>query len=223
MPSMPMLAEKERLHQKLHDEGYGTSFALLDAQQQLSEARHDLTVDAERSSQAQASRIALERQRDGTVSQFAAGVLDDLAKAQEKASELTQELVKAQQKSTETTLRAPTDGVVEELAVHTVGGVVTPAQRLMAVVPDDQKLIVEAQLPNRDVGFVHAGQDVSVKVETFSFTRYGMLHGKVLSVSRDAVATQDRAADDSLSGENTGPGGQAPPPPRWVRRPMWRG
>jgi hemolysin D len=212
--SVPLLAEKERLHQKLHDEGYGTSFALLDAQQQLSEARHDLEVDAEKAGEAQAARVALERQRDGAVSQFAAGVLDDLSKAQEKASELTQELVKARQKSTDTTLRAPNDGVVEESAVHTVGGVVTPAQRLMVIVPDNQKLMVEAQLPNRDVGFVHAGQDVSVKVETFSFTRYGMLHGKVLSVSRDAVASQDRAADDSIaSGENNGAGGQTPAPP----------
>ncbi len=212
--SMPMLEEKERLHKKLHDEGYGTSFAYLDAQQQLSEARHDLQVDAQKASQAVASRVALERQRDGAASQFTAGVLDDLSKAQEKTSELTQELVKARQKSTDTTLRAPNDGVVEELAVHTVGGVVTPAQHLLVVVPDDHQLVVEAQLNNRDIGFVHKGQDVSVKVETFNFTRYGMLHGKVLSVSRDAVASQDRAADDSQGangGDGDAAGGQRPP------------
>ncbi len=213
--SMPLLAEKERLHQKLHDEGYGTSFALLDAQQGLSEAKHDLQVDAEKASQAQAARTALERQRDGAVSQFAASVLDDLSKAQEKASELTQELVKARQKSEGTTLRAPTDGVIEELAVHTVGGVVTPAQRLAVLVPDNSQLMVEAQLPNRDVGFVHKGQDVSVKIETYSFTRYGMLHGKILSVSRDADAAQDSAANDSLAeGQSSGAGaGAAPRPP----------
>ncbi len=195
--SLPTLTEKARLHQKLHDEGYGTSFANLDAQEQLSDARHDVAVQAARGQQARASAASLARQRAEAVSQFAAGVLADLDKAEEKENELTQDLVKAQQKSTDTSLRAPIDGIVEELAVHTVGGVVTPAQRLLIVVPDNQPLQVEAQLANRDVGFVHAGQDVAVKIETFDFTRYGLIHGKVLGVSRDAVAAADRRADDS--------------------------
>ncbi len=195
--SMPMLAEKERLHQRLHDQGYGTSFAFLDAQQQLSEAKRDLVVDAARGDQARAAGASLARQRAQAVSEFAAGVLGDLAKAEEKQNELTQELIKAQQKSGATEMRAPIDGVVEELAVHTVGGVVTPAQRLMIVVPDHQGLTVEAQLANRDVGFIHPGQEVQVKIETFNFTRYGLIPGRVIDVSRDAVAAADRAADES--------------------------
>ena len=203
--SLPMLAEKERLHHKLHDQGYGTSFAYLDAQQQLTDARHDLDVQAARADQARAAGASLERQRAEAGSQFAAGVLADLSKAAEKQNELTQDLVKAQQKSADTELRAPIDGVVEELAIHTVGGVVTPAQRLMIVVPDNQRLSVEAQLPNRDVGFVHAGQDVAVKIETFNFTRYGLVHGKVISVSRDAAAAPDRRPDEGAGDGAAGP------------------
>jgi hemolysin D len=194
--SLPMLSEKERLHQKLKEQGFGTSFAYLDAQQQLSDAHRDLEVQAERLAQAHASVSALERQRAQAISEFAAGVLADLEKAREKENELAQELIKAQQKSTATEIRAPIDGVVEELAVHTVGGVVTPAERLLVVVPDNQRLTVEAQLANRDVGFVHAGQDVSVKIETFNFTRYGLVHGKVIDVSRDAVAQAERQAEE---------------------------
>jgi hemolysin D len=205
--SLPMLSEKARLHQRLKEQGFGTSFANLDAQQMLSDARRDLEVQAQRLAQARASVQALERQRAQAVSEFDAGVLADLSKAREKENELTQELIKAQQKSTATELRAPIDGVVEELAVHTVGGVVTPAERLMVIVPDSQRLTVEAQLANRDVGFVHAGQDVSVKIETFNFTRYGLVHGKVIDVSRDAVAQAERQADD------TAPNGQGAPQP----------
>ncbi len=128
-------------------------------------------------------------------------MLSDLAKALEKQNELNQELIKAQQKDADTNIRAPIDGVVEELAVHTIGGVVTPAQRLMIIVPDTGTLMVEAQLPNRDVGFVHAGQEAAVKIETFSFTRYGLVRGKVLDVSRDAVAAGERRADDSVSSD----------------------
>ncbi|HEY5071332.1 MAG TPA: HlyD family type I secretion periplasmic adaptor subunit [Caulobacteraceae bacterium] len=202
--SLPMLVEKARLHQKLHDQGYGTSFAYLDSQQQLSEARHDLSVQAQRGAQATAAGRALARQRDEAASQFAAGVLDDLAKAEEKANELTQELVKAERKSTQTELRSPTNGVVEQLAVHTVGGVVTPAQRLLVVVPDNERLVVEAQLANRDVGFVHPGQAAAVKVETFNFTRYGELKGTVMEVSRDAVSPADRRMAETGSADASG-------------------
>jgi len=204
--SLPMLAEKDRLHRQLREKGYGTSFAALDAEQSLSDARHQQSVLTERATQSEAARTALERQRDEAVSQFQAGVLSDLAKAEEKANELSQELIKAQEKSRDTELRAPIDGVVEELAVHTVGGVVTPAQRVLVVVPDSQRLTVEAQLPNRDIGFVHAGQDVAVKVETYNFTRYGMLHGKITEVSRDAFAATDRASDPTAPQQPDRPG-----------------
>ena len=86
--------------------------------------------------------------------------------------------------------------MVQQLAVHTVGGVVTPAQSLLVIVPSDSRLEIEAMVSNRDIGFVHAGQEAEIKVDTFNFTRYGLLHGEVLSVSQDAIIRdqpQDRA------------------------------
>jgi hemolysin D len=199
--ALPLLAEKERLHAKLREQGFGTSFASLDAEQQLTDAKRDLVVEAERLNQAKASVAALQRQRAQAVSEFDANVLADLSKAREKNNELSQDLIKAQQKSTATEIRAPIDGVIEELAVHTVGGVVTPAQRLLIVVPDNQQLTVEAQLANRDVGFVHPGQDVAVKIETFNFTRYGLVHGRVIDVSKDAVAQATRQEEEPTTGQ----------------------
>src|SRR5262249_15015167 len=86
--------------------------------------------------------------------------------------------------------------------VHTVGGVVTPAQALAVVVPSESQLEIEAVLSNRDIGFVHLGQQAEIKVDTFNFTRYGLLHGDVLSVSTDAI-TRDRpqgGSNDRMSG-----------------------
>jgi hemolysin D len=77
--------------------------------------------------------------------------------------------------------------VVQQLAIHTIGGVVTPAQSLLVVVPSDSRLEIEAMVSNRDIGFVHPGQQAEIKVDTFNFTRYGLLHGGVLTVSQDAV------------------------------------
>ena len=85
------------------------------------------------------------------------------------------------------------------MVVHTLGGVVTPAQRLLLVVPDSQNLIVEAEISDRDVGFVRAGEAVEIKVETFNFTRYGLLNGRVLRVSRDVVTTDDRGVGDGAA------------------------
>ena len=105
-------------------------------------------------------------------------------------------MIKAEQRTKLQVLTAPVDGVVQQLAVHTVGGVVTPAQALAVVVPVDSHLEIEAMVSNRDIGFVHAGQEAEIKVDTFSFTRYGLLHGKVLNVSQDAI-TRDKPQDKS--------------------------
>jgi hemolysin D len=68
--------------------------------------------------------------------------------------------------------------------------IVTPAQVLMLLVPNNEPMEVDAQLPNKDIGFVHAGQTVEVKVETFPYTRYGTIRGKVMHISSDAVADE---------------------------------
>lgn len=133
--------------------------------------------------------------------------------AQRKAAGLREDLVKARERTELQALRSPVDGVAQQLAVHTVGGVVTPAQALLAVVPADSHLEIEAMVPNRDIGFIHPGQDAEIKIDTFNFTRYGLLHGKVLSLSQDAIARatpqQGQSNDQKLAdGGSSEPKGQ---------------
>jgi len=71
--------------------------------------------------------------------------------------------------------------------MHTVGGVVTPAQELMRLVPKDSRLEVEALVLNKDIGFVEEGQEAEIKVDTFNFTKYGLIEGKITGLSNDAV------------------------------------
>jgi hemolysin D len=89
-------------------------------------------------------------------------------------------------------LTAPVDGVVQQLDVHTIGGIVTPAQKLMVVVPKEGVLEVEAFLENRDVGFVDVGQAAAVKVETFEYTKYGTIPAIVTQVSGDAISDEKK-------------------------------
>ena len=100
---------------------------------------------------------------------------------------MRQEQIKAGQVLLYTRLTAPVSGTVQQLAVHTVGGVVMAAEKLMLVVPHEENVLVEAFLPNKDVGFVKKGQTAEIKVETFPYTRYGTLPALIESVSEDAI------------------------------------
>ena len=85
------------------------------------------------------------------------------------------------------TLKSPVNGTVQQLVTHTIGGVVTAAQPIMVIVPDEDQMEVEALVQNKDIGFVKAGQEVVIKIESFPYTRYGYLTGKLKSISFDAI------------------------------------
>ncbi len=114
----------------------------------------------------------------------------EYSEAKTRAHSLSQELAKAENRSSQQTLMAPIDGIVQQLAVHTVGGVVTPAQQLMVIAPREGLLEVEAWVDNKDIGFVNPEQIAEIKVEAFPFTRYGTIDGKILTLSKDAVPVE---------------------------------
>ncbi|MCM1185903.1 MAG: HlyD family efflux transporter periplasmic adaptor subunit [Lachnoclostridium sp.] len=87
----------------------------------------------------------------------------------------------------EQTLVSPVDGVVRTLEVNTVGGVVTSAQTVATVVPDDSQMLLEVDIQNRDIGLIQNGQEVAVKLDTFDFQKYGKLEGVIVYISPDAV------------------------------------
>jgi hemolysin D len=155
--------------------------------------------------EAEAAVGAIREARAQAIAEYRRTLSDDLAKSEQKRNGLAQDLIKAEQKTKLQELRAPVAGVVQQLAIHTVGGVVTPAQPLLVVVPSDSRLEIEAMVSNRDIGFVHAGQEAEIKVDTFNFTRYGLLNGRVVSVSQDAIVRdkpQDRSGDRQAGADN---------------------
>ena len=113
--------------------------------------------------------------------------LQELNQLQRQSDSLSQELTKAKMLTKLRVLIAPVDGIIEELQVTTIGGVVTPAQELLKLVPNGQSLEIDAGLLNKDIGFVHTGQIAEIKVDSFPFTKYGIIDGEVIDISADAI------------------------------------
>ncbi|MFT3779385.1 MAG: HlyD family type I secretion periplasmic adaptor subunit [Ottowia sp.] len=131
-------------------------------------------------------------QRDTLAAEVSRQALDQIAEARRIATASTQDARRAASTSRLLTLKAPVDGTVQQLAVHTLGGVVQAAQSLMQIVPSQGPLEVEAFIENKDKGFVRPGQSAAVKVDTFEYTKYGTLPGKVTHVSQDAIPDEKR-------------------------------
>jgi hemolysin D len=197
----PLIRERVDIRKNLVDKELGSRITYLESMQQLTENERDLVVQKSKLQEADAAVAAITYTRAQTEAEFQRTLFAELAEAQRKATGFTDDLAKAERRTKLQLLTAPVDGVVQQLAIHTVGGVVTPAQQLAVVVPADAALEVEAMVSNRDIGFVHPGQEAQIKVDTFSFTRYGMLHGHVMDLSGDSIA---RDAPDAKGQQSKG-------------------
>ena len=176
--ALPLAEERARNYEELartHDVSAHSSSerlqAAIDLEGQLMQARN-----------ARASLIAETRRR----------ALDALSEAAKVIQTATQDAARASSHAQLLTLHAPVDGRVQQLSVHTVGGVVPAAQALMLIVPREDQIEVEAWVVNRDIGFVREGQSAEVKVDAFDYTKHGMMHGHVSRVSGDAVNDEKR-------------------------------
>jgi hemolysin D len=208
--TIPVLQERVDLRKYLFGKELGSKLTYLTEYQDLVSMQQELKIQKSKLNEAQAAVAALNETRLKVAAESRRALFDDLAKAEQKEAALAQDVIKAERRTKLQLLTAPVDGVVQQLAVHTVGGVVTPAQPLAVVVPADSRLEIEAMVSNHDIGFVHAGQEAEIKVDTFSFTRYGLLRGTVLDVSPDAI-TSDKSQDNKTNDKSDPNGATSEP------------
>lgn len=207
---VPIVEERAEIRRKSAALAYGSRLLELEAQQQAVEARAEVATSRSKINGLDASIVALDQQAVSFAAELRKTALTDLAQAREHESAAAEALAKANHRLKLQTLRAPIDGTVQQLNVTTVGSVVTPAQQLVSVVPGEAGMEVEAVLENKDIGFVAPGQGVELKIDAYPFTRYGLAHGTVLSVDRDAEPAPQRQARegaqraaDTLAGVET--------------------
>lgn len=207
------LEQRVAIREQLYQKELGSKLTYLTELQDLVAQQQEVVVQQSRLTEANAAISMLSETAAKAAAEYERTLFEELSKSEQRVSTLEQDVIKADQRTRLQKLTAPLDGKVQQLAIHTIGGVVTPAQVLMLIVPSESTLEIEAIIPNRDIGFVEVGQDAAIKIDTFNFTRYGTLQGKVLNVSHDAITRNkplDRSSPGMLGSEAAGsePAGQ---------------
>lgn len=186
--TLPLVAKRASIRDQATALGNTSVLADLESKQLLVETRAELEITRSKISSLDAAIAGLEQKVVATDAEIRTNAMGELSKARDRMHAAEEALAKATRRAELQTLRAPISGTVQQMHIANIGAVVTPAQQLLSVVPNDDRVEVEAVLENRDVGFVTAGQHVQLKVDAFPFTRYGLLGGTVVSVDRDAEA-----------------------------------
>ncbi|RNL58975.1 HlyD family type I secretion periplasmic adaptor subunit, partial [Zhongshania marina] len=184
---LPIIQERAQNYQRLVEMSYVARHDSMNRRQELITTQNDLYVQRARQDEIAMELVEAQSQLHSLDAKWRRTWLDERIQAENDKASLEQELVKANQHIALTKLRAPISGTVQQLSIHTIGGVATEAQPLMVIVPSDGKIEVEAFIQNMDIGFVYPGQRAEVKVQSFPFTKYGKISGKVVSISEDAI------------------------------------
>ena len=194
--TLPIVRKREDDFQTLQAQGFISQHAGQDRTQARIEMERDLATQRARQVEVKAAIAQAVHNHAAWRTEALRTLSERHAKADLQARSLLAEGTKTSQREQLTTLRAPVSGTVQQRAVHTTGGVVTPAQVLMVVVPDAAQVTAEVTLENKDVGFVHLGQEAAIKLETFPFTRYGTVAAQVTTITADAVMKEPSVQPD---------------------------
>ncbi|MDF1589582.1 MAG: HlyD family type I secretion periplasmic adaptor subunit [Gammaproteobacteria bacterium] len=190
--TLPIITKRTEKINALQKKKLVTETEYLELEQQRIEQTQDLVAERQRRQQLLAAESEVKYQLQTLTAQTKAKTLQEIAEYQRQLASLDEELAKATDLNAKQILYAPVSGQIQELAINTVGGVVTEAQQLMLIVPNEEQLEVEVFLENKDIGFVAEGMNAEIKIHTFPFTKYGVIDGQVTSVSDDATVDEKR-------------------------------
>ncbi|MEW6427021.1 MAG: HlyD family type I secretion periplasmic adaptor subunit [Thermodesulfobacteriota bacterium] len=149
--------------------------------------RYGLTGETHRCEELRSVGRRLQRELEVIVANEHDKILSEIVDRRNKLNYLRADIEKTSYLNGRQQLIAPVAGFVNKLFIHTVGGVVSPAEKLIALVPSDTPLLVRALVRNKDIGFVSRGMDATIKIDTYDFQKYGVLAGRVRRVARDSI------------------------------------
>lgn len=190
--TLPIAQKRAATLKNLYNKDFVSENDYLTTEQERIQQTQDLAAERQRLKQLQAAESEVREQVNLHKAQSSGTLLTEITELQRQIASLEEEFTKASDINAKRILYAPVAGRVQELAVNTVGGVVTEAQQLMLVVPDKEQLEVEVFLENNDIGFVRERMSAEIKIHTFPFTKYGVIDAEVINVSEDAIVDEKR-------------------------------
>jgi hemolysin D len=189
--TLPLSRQRETDYRSLVAQGFISGHATQDRTRERLELESDLATQRAKVMEAQAGVTESNQALAAYLAEIRRALHDRQQTSGTRRAQLQAEGVKAAQRERLTRLEAPIQGVVQQLAVHSVGGVVTSAQPLMVIVPDSAEVTALVQVANLDIGFVNQGQRAEIKLETFPYTQFGTVPATVTVLGADAM-TDDK-------------------------------
>jgi HlyD family secretion protein len=197
--TLPVLQQSADSHARLHREGFVGELLAAEKRRELLEREGDLKAQEAAVEALSAGVAQSQRRREQLRSSYRAELLRERVDAAATVQRLEQESHKSGLRAQLMEIRAPHEGIVKDLAVHTLGAVVQAGSPLLQVVPTGDRLRAEALLANEDIGFVEVGQPVKLKLAAYPFQKFGMLEGRVAQISADAIAQSEAARTSGIS------------------------
>lgn len=189
---LPIITQRSDNEKILVDKNMFPKQQYLETEQQRLTTHFDLKSQHNRVHELKQTLLEIDYQISHTRHEFSKTNLEKQEETEHKLSNIEQELIKARTRQKAQHLVAPIEGIVQQLTMHTIGGIVTPAQELMIIVPQSVVLEIEAYVENKDIGFVYEGQAAAIKLDAFPFTKYGTLDGEIKDLSDDAISDEDK-------------------------------
>lgn len=190
--TLPIVSQRAASLKNLSDKGLSPELAYLEVEEERISQEQDLAAQKHRLDEIGANIKAINDQISALTAEIKKESYTKIAELNQKTAAIEKELQKTSNRQKLQLLTSPVDGVVNQLEINTIGGIVTPAQPIMTIVPGNRRLEVEAWVANKDIGFVEKGQAAEVKIEAFPFTKYGVIDAEVVNLSFDAVPDEER-------------------------------
>ena len=121
----------------------------------------------------------------------------ELNKIEEDLSASLQTLALRQDQLDHVVLRSPTNGIVKNIRITTLGGVVKPSEEVMQIVPAEDDLVIEAKIKPSDIAFLRKGQNANIKIDAYDYSIYGSLEGKLIYISADTLTEEAKQNEPS--------------------------
>jgi len=206
--TLPHYQKQAEAFAELAKEGYVSRFEAADKQREYTEKSQDLKTQQHLIESAKATLTASSRKLEQISADYQQRLQAERADLSGKLDQTRAEVTKQQYRNGLLELKAPQDGIIKDVATHTIGTVISPGTILMTLVPKDEILRAEVWVSNQDVGFIHQGQPTKVKLASYQFQKYGMVQGEVAHLSADATDANQQGTGASAPPSAKSPNGQ---------------